>query len=155
MSCSGKGYGKAQQTSDYLYSQFVDDNLQSLTSGTTSVTTTSSPCLKLKNIYPSFTPSVSGLSTTTSLSTAYTMVYVNGSNFFPNGSTFIQFGSFGYVPAIFYNSSLLSFVVPLNLTPGNYIVKAVNLYNGNFSLGGSQNFAGNHLYSNYITYTIT
>jgi hypothetical protein len=154
MSCAGKGYGKAQQSNAYLYSQFVDSNMRSIASGTNSGRNIL--CPRLKNGYPSFTPIINGLSITTSVFAAYSLVYVTGGNFLPNGTTFIQFGTFGYIPAIFYSSSSISFVVPLYLEPKKYNIKVVNLYNNNFSLGCSQKQLSNLIFSsNYITYTVT
>lgn len=112
-------------------------------------------CIRNKGFLPSFTPNLSSLSVTTSSSGAYSLVYVKGSNFLPNETTFIQFGGLGYIPVIFYSSFNLSFVVPLNAEPGNYSVKVVNLYNGNFSPPVNQSYAGNLNYSNSINYTIT
>ena len=104
---------------------------------------------------PSFTPELFSLSVTTSANGTYSIVYVNGANFLPN-STFIQFGNFGYLPVTYYSSFNISFVVPLNAVPGNYNVKVVNLYNGNFSPQINQSYPGNLNYStNSITYAIT
>ena len=112
-------------------------------------------CLRNKGFLPSFTPNLSSLSVTTSSSGAYSVVYVNGSNFLPNGTTFIQFGGLGYLPVTYYSSFNLSFVVPLNAIANNYLVKVVNLYNGNFSPEVNQSYPGNLNFSNSITYTIT
>ena len=86
-----------------------------------------------KSFYPSFNPKIYSLSVTTSVSSVYSLVYINGSNFFPpsNGSTYVNFGSFTNLPIIFYSSFNISFVVPLNVVAGNYNVVVVNLYNGN------------------------
>lgn len=112
-------------------------------------------CVRNKGFLPSFTPNLFSLSVTTSGSGAYSLVYVNGSNFLPNGTTFIQFGGLGYLPVTYYSSFNLSFVVPLNAIPGIYSVKVVNLYNGNFSPPVNQSYSGNLNYSNSINYTIT
>ena len=112
-------------------------------------------CLRNKGFLPSFTQNLSSLSVTTSSSGAYSVVYVNGSNFLPNGTTFIQFGGLGYLPVTYYSSFNLSFVVPLNAIANNYLVKVVNLYNGNFSPEVNQSYPGNLNFSNSITYTIT
>ena len=112
-------------------------------------------CLRNKGFLPSFTPNLSSLSVTTSISGAYSIVYVNGSNFLPNGTTFIQFGGLGYLPVTYYSSFNLSFVVPLNAIANNYLVKVVNLYNGNFSPEVNQSYPGNLNFSNSITYIIT
>lgn len=108
-----------------------------------------------KGFLPSFTPELSSLSSTSSENNTYKMIFVNGSNFLPNGTTFIKFGNFGYLPTIYYSSFNLSFVVPLNAVTGNYNVQVVNLYNGNFSTPVNQTYSGNLNYSNSITYTIT
>jgi hypothetical protein len=112
-------------------------------------------CARNAGFLPSFTPILASLSVTTSASGAYSLVYVNGSNFLPNGTTFIQFGGLGYLPVTYYSSFNLSFVVPLNAVAGNYLVKVVNLYNGNFSPPVNQSYPGNLNFSNSITYTIT
>lgn len=112
-------------------------------------------CKRNKGILPSFTPILSGLSVTTSVSGVYTIVYVYGYNFLPYGTTFIQFENYGYLPVTYYGSFNLSFVVPINAVPGNYNVKVVNLYNGNFSPPVNQSYPGNLNFSNSITYTIT
>lgn len=111
-------------------------------------------CRRNKGFLPSFTPNLSTLSVTTSSSGSYSLVHVNGSNFLPNGTTFIQFGLLEYLPVTYYSSFNLSFVVPLNAIPGNYPVKVVNLYNGNFSPQVNQSYPGNLNFSNSINYTI-
>jgi hypothetical protein len=131
------------QSNDYLSSQF---------SSVTPKTTRN--CRKYKNVYPSFTPILDQLSTTSSSLGAYSLVYVNGSNFLPNGTTFIKFGNYGYIPVTYYSSFQLSFVVPLNTTTGSYNVEIVNLYTGNFSPQVNQSSPSNLNFSNSITYKI-
>lgn len=153
MSCAGKGYGTNPQSNNYLIAQFY-----SYTSGITGPLYKNSTrsCRKtINSSYPSFNPSLYNLSETTSVTGVYSIVYVNGSNFLPNGSTFIQFGNLGYLPVTYYSSFNLSFSVPLNATPGSYPVRAINLYNGNFSPPVNQSYPGIPNYSNPITYTIT
>lgn len=151
MSCAGKGYGTARQSSnEYLYSQFL-----SSISLTTGALLSSRKCRKYKGFYPSFTPILGSLSVTSSVSGEYKNVFVTGSNFLPNGTTTVQFGSYGFVPINYYSSFNLSFVVPLSVVPGNYKVQVVNLYNGNFSPSVNQSYPGNSNFSNSITYTIT
>lgn len=150
MSCAGKGYGTAQQSDSYLRTQFYSSIV------TNQITIlTSRKCRKYKGFYPTFTPILTSLTITTSQTGIYTQIYVNGSNFLPNGTTFIKFGNYGYIPAIYYSSFNLSFVIPLNADPGNYPVSVVNLYNGNFSPQINQSYPGNLNYSNSITYTLT
>ena len=152
MSCAGKGYGTNPQSDDYLnanFSSYIPNNNTNLKQSTRN-------CRKSReSSYPSFTPVLDNLSVTSSVSGVYSNVYVNGSNYLPNGTTFIQFGNMGYISVIFYSSFNLSFVVPLNASPGSYEVKVVNLYNGNFSPEINQSNTGNNNYSQPIIYTIT
>jgi len=145
MSCHKGGSGSGI-TPDYsIYIDFINNRNRNK-----SIT-----CSRNKGFLPSFTPILAGLSTTTSASGSYALVYVYGSNFLPGGTTFIQFGGLGYFPVTYYSSFNLSFIVPLNAIPGNYSVKVVNLYNGNFSPPVNQSYSGNLNYSNSINYTIT
>jgi hypothetical protein len=158
MSCAGKGYGTNPQSNEYLTAQFVSSGL--ITTNTTydtyDKTKSARNCRRLnKGFYPSFTPNLFGLSVTTSVAGAYSLVYINGSNFLPNGTTLVQFGNSGYLPVTYYSSSNLSFVVPLNAVAGSYTVKVVNLYNGNFCPPINQSYPGNLNFSEPITYTIT
>ncbi len=150
MSCAGKGYGTNPQSNDYLNAQFYSSIV------TTSVTPkTTRNCRRFNGFYPSFTPRLNSLSITSSAEKAYSLVYITGYNFLPNGTTFIKFGTWGYYPVTFYSSNNLSFVVPGSAPTGNYAVQVVNLYNGNFSPPVNQSYAGNLNFSNSITYTIT
>lgn len=114
-------------------------------------------CLKYRNIYPDFAPTINNLSVTTSPTGVYTVVYISGSNYFPpcNGSTYVQFGSYSNIPIIYFNSFYISFVVPQNAVAGVYTVKVVNLYDGNFSSPVNQSYASIPNYSNPVSYTIT
>ena len=150
MSCAGKGYGRNPQSNAYLTAQFFSSIVTSAVAPTTT-----RKCRGYNGFYPSFTPVLNGLSVASSSAGGYSLVYVNGSNFLPNGTTFIKFGSFGYLPVTYYSSFDLSFVVPLNAVAGNYNVQVVNLYNGNFSPEVNQTYPGNLNFSNSITYTIT
>jgi hypothetical protein len=165
MSCAGKGYGTNPQSNAYLNAQFYTTPVavassiynSSLynSSASTSFRQKSKSCKGNQSAYPSFTPVVNGLSVTSSSAGSYSLVYVNGSNFLPNGTTFIKFGSYGYLPVTYYSSFNISFVIPLNLVAGDYNVQAVNLYNGNFSPEVNQSYPGNLNFSNSITYTIS
>lgn len=148
-SCIGKGYGTNPPSNNYLYSQFTSSI------NTNIVTPQSSKnCRKYQGFYPSFTPTITYLSVTSSLYNTYSLVYINGSNFLPNGTTFVKFGNIGYLPVTYYSSFNLSFVVPLNTIPGNYQVQVVNIYNGNFSLPVNQTYTGNLNFSNQVTYQV-
>lgn len=132
MSCAGKGYGA-------------------------SVIRPRKPlCRRYRHGFlPSFVPVIVQLSVTTSKSGAYALVYIKGSNFLPNGTTLVKFGTMGLVPNVYYTASLLGFTVPLNAESGSYQVQVVNVYNGNFSPQVSQSYPGIPNYSNAVTFTVT
>ena len=163
MACSKSRFGAGDNQYYANYIDFVNNrklsnssSSSSSSSMSSSSSSSSSSCKKNKGSLPSFTPVLLSLSVTTSNFGEYSLVYVNGSNFLPNGVTFIQFGQFGYLPVTYYSSNNLSFIVPINARPGNYNVKVVNLYNGNFSPQINQSYIGNLNFSeNYVTYTIT
>ena len=113
-------------------------------------------CRKYKSFYPSFAPTINSLSVTSSVARVYSLVYINGSNFLPPcyGTTYVNFGSFKKIPIVFYSTSTISFVVPLNAVPGYYNVQVVNIYNGNFSPAVNQSYAGNPNFSNSFTYRL-
>ena len=150
MSCAGKGYGKNTKSDDYLTSQFYSYISTKLSKPKSTVN-----CKKYIGFYPSFIPVLNSLSVTSSVYQTYSLVYINGSNFLPNGTTFVKFGNLGIIPVTFYSSFNLSFVIPISATVGNYNVQVVNLYNGNFSPSINQSYPGNLNFSNSITYTIT
>ena len=118
---------------------------------------TGTNCRLSKSFYPSFSPTISTLSVTSSVHGKYSLVYILGSNFLPPcyGTTYVNFGSFKNLPITFYSPFNISFVVPLNAPPGIYNVIVVNVYNSNFSPAVNQSYPGNPNYSNTITYTIT
>ena len=150
MSCAGKGYGTNPQSNYYLNAQFYSSIVT-----ISLIAKTTRKCRRYIGFYPSFTPILNSLSVTSSAEKAYSLVKITGSNFLPNGTTFIKFGGWGYYPVTFYSSFNLSFVVPQSAPPGNYNVQVVNLYNGNFSPSINESYAGNLNFSNSITYTIT
>jgi hypothetical protein len=150
MSCAGKGYGTNPQSNDYLYAQFSTSS-----SRTNQLARSTRKCRQFQGFYPTFTPNLFNLSVTTSDSGSYSLVYVDGSNFLPNETTFIKFGNIGYLPVIYYSSFNLSFVVPINAAPGNYPISVVNLYNNNFSRPVNHTYPGTLNFSEPITYTIT
>ena len=114
-------------------------------------------CRKYKQFLPSFTPTISSLSTTTSAYNQSYVVQVAGTNFLPPvyGTTYVNFGNYTQLPIVFYSAFNISFCVPLRVLPGNYKVQVVNIYNGNFSPSVNQSYPGIPNYSNSITYTIT
>ena len=118
---------------------------------------TGTNCKLSKSFYPSFTPTIGTLSVTSSVTGAYSNVYISGANFLPPcyGTTYVNFGNFKQLPITFYSTFNISFFVPLNAAPGIYNVNVVNLYNGNFSPPVNQSYTANQNYSNTITYTVT
>jgi hypothetical protein len=126
-----------------------------VTTASKNITTTQITCRLYKPLLPSFTPVISNLSVTSSAAGQYSLVYINGSNFFPNGITYVNFGPYKNIPIVYYSSFNISFVVPLNATAGNYNVVVVNIYNGQFSLPVKNSYPGNLNYSLPVTYTLT
>jgi len=116
-----------------------------------------SNCRRYKSVYPSFSPTINSLSVTSSVHGVYSNVMINGSNFLPPcyGTTYVNFGSYKNLSIIFYSSSSISFIVPLNAVSGTYNVQVVNIYNCNFSPAVNQSYAGNANFSNSQTYTLT
>lgn len=114
-------------------------------------------CIKYKSVYPSFAPTINSLSVNSSVAGDYSNVMINGTNFLPQcyGTTYVNFGSFKNLSITFYNTSAISFIVPLNAIPGTYNVEVVNIYNDNFSPSINQTYTGNPNFSNSQTYTLT
>jgi hypothetical protein len=118
-------------------------------------TTTRRNCTLTKQGLPSFKPIIFNISPNTSVSGAYSLVYITGMNFFPNGTTYINFGPITNIPITYYGSFNISFVVPVNISPGTYDVNAVNIYNGNFSTPVQYTYSANLNYSDPVPYTLT
>jgi hypothetical protein len=119
------------------------------------ITYLQSNCRKT-SFYPSFTPTITSISVSTSVAGSYSLVYINGSNFLPpcNGSTYVMFGNYK-LPITFYSAFSISFVVPLQAASGNYNIVVVNVYNGNFSPQVNTSYPGNPNYSNSVVYILT
>lgn len=154
MACPGNANLTVYSSNDYLYSQFYSSITQQNQSYNPLKPNSSRNCRKYKSFIPSFSPIINTLSTNVSYSNTYSRVYVGGSNFFSNGTTYINFGPFTNIPVTYYSSYNISFVVPLNAIPGVYNVVAVNIYNGNFSNNKNNTYPANLNYSNSLTYTI-
>ena len=61
---------------------------------------TGTNCRLSKSFYPSFSPTISTLSVTSSVHGNYSLVYILGSNFLPPcyGTTYVNFGNFKQLP---------------------------------------------------------
>lgn len=123
-----------------------------ITSVSTNINTKQDICRKYNGFYPSFKPIIYSLSVYESNVGQYTVVYINGLNFFPNGTTYVNFGIYNNIPITYYSSNNISFVVPTQALFGSYNVVVVNIYNGNFSTPVRYSYPGNLNYSNVITY---
>ena len=126
-----------------------------ITSASGNINTTLTTCRLYKSFLPSFAPVIHSLSVTTSPAGQYSFVYISGQNFFQNGITYVNFGSYTNIPITYYSSFNISFVVPLNATMGNYNVAVVNIYNGQYSPAVQYTYPGNLNYSTHIVYTLT
>ena len=112
-------------------------------------------CRLYKPLLPSFTPVINNLSVTSSVAGQYSLVYINGNNFFPNAITYVNFGNYTNIPITYYSSFNISFVVPLIATVGNYNIVVVNIYNGQLSQPVKYTYSGNLNYSKPVIYTLT
>jgi hypothetical protein len=112
-------------------------------------------CNKYKKLLPSFTPIIYSLSVTSSTSGDYSLVYINGENFFPDGITYVNFGSFKNLSVTYYSSFNISFVVPTTATAGTYEVIVVTVYSGNIAPRVLYSYLPNLNFSNSIQYTLT
>jgi len=113
-----------------------------------------SNCSLTKKRLPSFNPVIYSLSQTFSYAKKYSVVFVKGENFFPNGSTYINFGKIKNIPVTYFGSFAISFIVPVNALAGDHKITAVNIYNGNFSYPIQYTYPANLNESNPIIYTL-
>ena len=111
-------------------------------------------CRIAKGILPSFTPEIDSLSVDTSQTGSYSNVVITGKNFLPNGTTYVNFGTFTKIPVSYVSSFSISFVVPSNAPIGSYNVIVVNNYNSNYSPTINNFYNQNLNFSNSITYII-
>ena len=112
-------------------------------------------CKLSQGFLPSFTPEIYSISKITSAAGAYSVVFIIGKNFLPNGTTYVNFGGYQNISVSYYSSNNISFVVPINAIIGPYDIIVVNNYSSNFS-ANINNFYNNNLnYSNSETYTLT
>ena len=110
---------------------------------------------KAKSFLPPFKPYISDISVNTSVAGQYSVVYINGLNFFNEGITYVNFGTYTNIPITYYGSYNISFVVPLIASPGNYNIVVVNVYNGQLCKQVQFTYGGNLNYSNSESYTLT
>jgi hypothetical protein len=119
------------------------------------------PCRNTKGFYPSYVPAIFNLSVSTSIHGKYTLVYITGGNFQPpcSGITYVNFtnasSSYKNLPIIFFSTTYLSFVIPIDAAIGNYSIVVVNVYNGNFSPNVYNVYPGILDYSNAVNYTLS
>jgi hypothetical protein len=106
-------------------------------------------CKLSKGFLPSFTPEIYSLSVTSS------NVLITGKNFLPNGTTYVNFGSYTNIPVSYYGSNNISFVVPGNAITGLYDVIVVNNYTSNFGSHINNFYNSNLNYSNSVSYNLT
>jgi len=108
-----------------------------------------------KGFLPSFRPEIYNISKTTSVAGAYSVVFIVGKNFLPNGTTYVNFGAYQNIYVSYFSSNNISFVVPVNAIMGSYDVIVVNNYSSNFSSNINNYYNNNLNYSNSETYTLT
>ena len=112
-------------------------------------------CKLSKGFLPSFTPEIYSLSVYDSSAGAYSNVLISGKNFLPNGTTYVNFGTYTNISVSYYGSNNISFVVPGNAIIGLYDVIVVNNYTSNFGSSINNFYNSNLNYSNSVPYTLT
>lgn len=103
-------------------------------------------CRKYEYKFPNTAPQIYSLSPVESVLGDYTLCYINGLNFSKEnttGNSTVTFGSITNIPATFYSSLNLSFVVPNTLPAGTYQVQVVN-----------KNYFPATQYSNTVNYVL-
>jgi hypothetical protein len=114
----------------------------------------STPCSLTRYQIPSYRPVINGLSQNRSKLREYALIYINGSNFFPNGSSYVNFGDIKNIPVTYYNSFNISFIVPVNAIINDYNITVVNIYNGNYSNPVKYTYPASLIESNSVSFTI-
>jgi hypothetical protein len=112
-------------------------------------------CKLSKGFLPSFTPEIYSLSVYDSAAGAYSNVLISGKNFLPNGTTYVNFGTYTNISVSYYGSNNISFVVPGNAIIGLYDVIVVNNYTSNFGSSINNFYNSNLNYSNSVSYNLT
>jgi hypothetical protein len=112
-------------------------------------------CKLSQGFLPSFTPEIYNISKNTSTAGAYSVVFIVGKNFLPNGTTYVNFGTYQNISVSYFSSNNISFVVPANAIIGSYNIIVVNNYSSNFSANINNFYNSNLNYSNSETYTLT
>ena len=106
-----------------------------------------STCRSSIGFYPNVNPIIYNMSIYTAVADIYTTVYINGLNFLPYGTTFVNFGSFKNIPITYFSSNNISFNIPLEASIGSYDVQVVSIYS---------NIINSHfVYSNKVIFTLT
>ena len=85
--------------------------------------TTVKKCRGYKGFYPNLTPVILSLSQYSSNQNSFTLVYLNGINILPYGSTTLNFGSFKNITFTYLSSFNISFSVPLNASKGAHNIQ--------------------------------
>ena len=101
---------------------------------------TQNRCRKFQSTQIDLTPEIYGLSTYSTHYKDFTTVYITGKNFFMNGTTCVNFGSYQRIPVNFYSSFNLSFVVPINAVPGDYQINVTTFLYPTTATSNTLNF---------------
>lgn len=102
-------------------------------------------CVPRKGFTPSIIPVISKLSTNTSNAGEYQVVNITGENFRYN-NTRVKFGNISNIDIIYNSSINISFIVPINLSPGVYTVYVTTI--------NKLNVIPNIVYSNAFNYVL-
>ena len=120
------------------------------------MSTIAKKCKLSQGFLPSFTPEIYSISKDDSAAGAYSVVFIVGKNFLPNGTTYVNFGNdYQNISVSYYGSNNIAFVVPPNATAGYYNIVVVNNYTSNFGSRINNFYNTNLNYSNSVSYTLT
>ena len=112
-------------------------------------------CFTPVGFYPRFVPVLNNMQVRRAPASAYTQVDVYGANFLPDGATCVQFGKSPPLHVTFYTSFHISFVVPMGLVPGGYMVTVVNIYSNQFAPKVKQSYPSNLNASNPMVFVLS
>lgn len=110
------------------------------------------PSRLVKGFNPSAVPVIASLNPNNCKNNTYAEINIIGENFFPQGISYVKFGSFN-LPATYNSSFGLTFYLPLQVPngrqrAGQYTVQVVNRYS-------KLQVTPVNLYSNKVTFTVS
>ena len=100
-----------------------------LTDLTKNINTKIVSCRLYKGFYPNLSPKISSVQPSTTKKNVYTVINISGENFFPYGTTKVNFGNYKNIEVVFFSSFNISFSIPYGVASGNYQLVVINNFN--------------------------